>query len=221
MIYRLQFEKRDEVKYIGHLDTMRTFTRCIKRTTLPVQFSSGFNPRVQLSFALPLAVGVTSECEYVDLELCEEVAPEVIQEELEKVLPAGFKIRHCEKIEKGKSLMALVKEAVYEIYMTCQVENMEEPMEALNKAFSQEEILVVKQGKAKREETINIKPMIKQVTIEMINYCTLRMTVHGTAGSKDNLNPNFLVQVAQQVLGEETIEDYDIHRKKLILEGES
>ena len=41
---------------------------------MPIKFSGGFNPRVQLSFALPLGVGVTSECEYVDLELQEEIA---------------------------------------------------------------------------------------------------------------------------------------------------
>ena len=76
MIYRIKFEKREEVKYIGHLDTMRTFTRCIKRTELPIKFSSGFNPRVQLSFALPLAVGVTSECEYFYFELNGDVEPD-------------------------------------------------------------------------------------------------------------------------------------------------
>ena len=39
---------------------------------MPIKFSKGFNPRVQLSFALPLGVGVTSDSEYVDLELEDE-----------------------------------------------------------------------------------------------------------------------------------------------------
>ena len=118
MIYRMRYEKRDEVKYIGHLDTMRTFTRCIKRTTLPIKFSGGFNPRVQLSFALPLGVGVTSECEYVDLELQDEVELDIseIVKEMNRVLPEGFRIISATKIEKSKSLMSLVKEAIYEIY---------------------------------------------------------------------------------------------------------
>ena len=82
MVYRMKFEKHDEVKYIGHLDTMRTFTRCIKRTSLPIKFSKGFNPRVQLSFALPLGVGVTSDSEYVDLELEDEVDVIELKKEL-------------------------------------------------------------------------------------------------------------------------------------------
>lgn len=93
MIYRIKFEKYDEVKYIGHLDTMRTFTRCIKRTNLPIKFSKGFNPRVQLSFALPLGVGITSESEYVDLELEDEVDEALLKKELNATLPDGFKDR--------------------------------------------------------------------------------------------------------------------------------
>ena len=90
MIYRMKFEKRDEVKYIGHLDTMRTFTRCIKKTSLPIKFSTGFNPRVQLAFALPLAVGVTSECEYFDLELNGDVEPQEVIDELNNFLPINL-----------------------------------------------------------------------------------------------------------------------------------
>ena len=115
MIYRMKFEKHDEVKYIGHLDTMRTFTRCIKRTSLPIKFSKGFNPRVQLSFALPLGVGVTSDSEYVDLELEDEVDVIELKKELNSTLPDGFKIVNVVKSEKSKSLMSLVKEAIYEI----------------------------------------------------------------------------------------------------------
>ena len=115
MIYRMKFEKRDEVKYIGHLDTMRTFTRCIKKTSLPIKFSTGFNPRVQLAFALPLAVGVTSECEFFDLELNGDLECQEVIDELNKAFPSGFKVLTCEKMEHAKGLMALVKEATYEV----------------------------------------------------------------------------------------------------------
>lgn len=55
---RVKYSKNDDVKYVGHLDAMRTFIRCIKRTCIPIKYSKGFNPRVQISFALPLGVGV-------------------------------------------------------------------------------------------------------------------------------------------------------------------
>ena len=218
MIYRIKFEKREEVKYIGHLDTMRTFTRCIKRTELPIKFSSGFNPRVQLSFALPLAVGVTSECEYVDIELNGDVETEFVISELSKTMPSGFKMLTCEKFEKVKSLMSLVKEAVYEINLDVNTDEIEEKVEEIKNLFSQNSIEITKEGKAGKEELKDIKPMIIDFIVEEINYRAIRVTVHCSAGSKDNLNPNYILQALKNLLGEDVLEDYDIHRKELILE---
>lgn len=218
MIYRIKFEKREEVKYIGHLDTMRTFTRCIKRTELPIKFSSGFNPRVQLSFALPLAVGVTSECEYCDIELNGDVETDFVISELSKTMPSGFKVLTCEKFEKVKSLMSLVKEAVYEINLDVNTDEIENKVEELKNLFSQDVIEITKEGKAGKEEQKDIKPMIIDFIVEEINYRAIRVTIHCTAGSKDNLNPNYILQAVKATLGEEVLEDYDIHRKELILE---
>lgn len=218
MIYRIKFEKREEVKYIGHLDTMRTFTRCIKRTELPIKFSNGFNPRVQLSFALPLAVGVTSSCEFFDLELNGDVEPEFVVSELTKTMPTGFKILTCEKFEKVKSLMSLVKEAIYEINLDVNTDEISEVTENIQNLFSKDTLEITKEGKGGREETKDIKPMIIDFIVEEINYRAIRVTVHCTAGSKDNLNPNYILQAIKDLLGEEILEDYDVHRKELILE---
>ncbi|MBQ9267241.1 MAG: DUF2344 domain-containing protein [Clostridia bacterium] len=218
MIYRLKYEKRDEVKYIGHLDTMRTFTRCIKRTNLPIKFSGGFNPRVQLSFALPLGVGVTSECEYVDLELQDEIALEEkeIIKELNRTLPEGFRVTNVQKIEKSKSLMSLVKEAVYEITLLLGDADTEESCKILDDLFARDELLIEKQTKNKKLEQINLKEMILDVKTEVISYAAIRTTIHCLAGSEKNLNPNLVVELMKNELGE-AVEDFEIHRKELIL----
>lgn len=218
MIYRIKFEKKEEVKYIGHLDTMRTFTRCIKRTNLPIKFSSGFNPRVQLSFALPLAVGVTSDSEYFDLELNGDVDSEEVISELTKTMPVGFKILTCKKFEKVKSLMSLVKEAVYEFNLDVNTDELENRVEDIKNLFSQDVVEITKEGKGGKEEIKDIKPMIIGFIVEEINYRTIRVTIHCTAGSKDNLNPNYIITALKDLLGEEVLEDYDIHRKELILD---
>lgn len=220
MIYRLQFEKREEVKYIGHLDTMRTFTRSIKRTKLPIKFSSGFNPRVQLSFALPLAVGVTSDCEYFDLELNGEVDPTEVVKELSQTMPSGFKILNCVRLEKTKSLMSLVKEAEYEIHLDVNTDDIEGEVKKIQNLLSQDTIEITKQGKAKEEVRVNIKPMLIDFLVEELNYRAIRVTVHCSAGSKDNLNPNYVMQAIQNVLSEDVLEDFDIHRKRLVLQEE-
>ncbi len=218
MIYRMKFEKRDEVKYIGHLDTMRTFTRCIKKTNLPIKFSNGFNPRVQLAFALPLAVGVTSECEFFDLELNGDVECEKVIKELNQNLPEGFRVVTCEKLEKAKGLMSLVVEAEYEVTFLLSNADVDDLVSKLNNIFEQDEILVNKSSKNGKEEQVNIKDLIIDYSIIKDSYNAIVIRVHCFAGSKSNLNPNFIVQVAKEVLNDDIVDDYYIHRKKLILQ---
>ena len=217
MIYRFKFEKRDEVKYIGHLDTMRTFTRCIKKTKLPIKFSSGFNPRVQLSFALPLAVGVTSESEYFDLELNGDLDEEEVLKELSKTLPDGFKLIECKKEEKPKSLMSLVKEAVYEYTLILNCEEISKIKNQIESELDKENIIVEKNSKDGKVDNIDIKPLILDYKVEDVNYNTIIMQVHSLAGSKSNLNPNYIIQFIQKLLGEDVLDDYCIHRKSLII----
>ena len=215
MIYRMKFEKRDEVKYIGHLDTMRTFTRCIKKTKLPIKFSNGFNPRVQLAFALPLAVGVTSECEYFDLELNGDVETSEVIKELNESFPDGFKVLTCEKYEKVKGLMSLVTEAVYEINVMVNTDKIEDYTQMINDTFSNDEVTAIKSSKDGKEEEINIKPLIIDYKVKGYNYNTIILSVHCLAGSKNNLNPNYIVQIIKNIIPEEELEDYNIHRKEL------
>ena len=67
--YVIKFTKGENIKFIGHLDLMRTIQRIIKRSGLPVEYSKGFNPHMALSIAQPLSVGVYSDGEYLDLVL--------------------------------------------------------------------------------------------------------------------------------------------------------
>ena len=64
---RIRFSKQDMAKFISHLDLLRCFTRAIGRSGLPAVFTQGFNPHMKMTFALPLPVGVTSDCESVDI----------------------------------------------------------------------------------------------------------------------------------------------------------
>lgn len=205
-IIRVKYSKGEEVKYVGHLDTMRTFIRCIKRTLIPVSYSKGFNPRIQISFALPLGVGLTSDSEYFDLELAEKMNIDMFLAELNSTLPQGFKAKEANYPEDSKSLMALVKEAIYEIKVYDEIDT-----QKVKELFARDEILVEKLSKDKKTKTlINIKPNIIDFNIEKNVF-----TFHVTAGSANNLNPNSILDAINKNVGE--IEEYDVNRKELII----
>ena len=71
--YLIKFTKESNIKFIAHLDLMRTIQKVIRRTDLPVEYSKGFNPHIEMSIAQPLSVGVYSSGEYMDLILEEDI----------------------------------------------------------------------------------------------------------------------------------------------------
>ena len=78
MKLRIKFRKYGPVRFIGHLDVMRFFQKANRRAELDVAYTGGFSPHQIMSFAAPLGVGLTSNGEYMDLEVhsltsCEDV----------------------------------------------------------------------------------------------------------------------------------------------------
>ena len=51
MRYLIKFTKEANIKFISHLDLMRTIQRIVRRAELPVEYSKGFNPHMSLSLA--------------------------------------------------------------------------------------------------------------------------------------------------------------------------
>lgn len=103
---RLRFSKSGRLRFIGHLDFLRVFQQTIRRAGLPAAFSQGFNPHLQISFALPLPLGMESVNDYADLTLTQE-SPEII-EKLNAVAPSGLVINAAYSAEnKAASVVAV------------------------------------------------------------------------------------------------------------------
>ena len=78
MNIRVRFGKEGGLRFIGHLDVLRSFQKIFRRAGLPMAYSQGFSPHPIMSFALPLGLGLSSEGEYLDAELREELPVEQI-----------------------------------------------------------------------------------------------------------------------------------------------
>lgn len=76
MKVRIKFRKYGVLKFIGHLDVMRFFQKMMRRAEIPIAFTGGYSPHMIMSFASPLGIGLTSDGEYVDIELTELIDSE-------------------------------------------------------------------------------------------------------------------------------------------------
>jgi radical SAM-linked protein len=69
---RLGYRKTETVRFISHLDVLREIERTLRRAETPVLYSEGFSPRPKISAGPPLALGWTSDAEWVDVDLAGE-----------------------------------------------------------------------------------------------------------------------------------------------------
>lgn len=159
------FYKHNDIKFVSHLDMQRLFQRALRRAELPIAYSKGFNPHPLLSFATALSVGQTSDCEYFDVELTEELSPECFTERLNSALPDGVKI--ISAFDAGKanvSLTTLMKSAEYTVKLHFD-ENSDstELKRALDKLLGGE-INVMKKTKG-GVKSVNIRPYVLKADI--------------------------------------------------------
>lgn len=221
-IYRLEFSKGPEVRYLSHLEMMRTFQRALRRAELPLAFSEGFNPHPKMSFASALAVGVTSENEYMDLELKENLEPEEIMERLNQSLPSGLKVKRCIMLsQKGKALMAMVGEAHYHIKVKLlHALSQTHIQEAITSLLKKKSIIIEKKGK-KGPKKKEIRPGIIKLECVGVDEEWVKFTLAVQAGSEKNIRPEEVMKALQ--IYEKLPIDLElaiIHRKGLFKKGQ-
>ena len=91
MKIRIKFRKYGIMKFIGHLDIMRYFQKAMRRADIDICYSAGFSPHMIMSFASPLGVGLTSDGEYLDIEIGNELSSEAAVKRLNRVMADGVR----------------------------------------------------------------------------------------------------------------------------------
>ena len=187
--YVIKFTKESSIKFISHLDLMRTIQRVIRRANLPMEYSKGFNPHMALSIAQPLSVGVYSDSEYMDIVLVEELEEQEIIDKLNSKTASGIKFLNARKIitkegeKKLPQTMALVDAARF----------------------------TIKKSK-KGEKEVNLKTMIKEMKY-WINDDELVLNVLISSGSREHLSPDLLAEYIKSNICE-IVEDSFIDMKR-------
>lgn len=192
--YLIKFTKESNIKFISHLDLMRTIHRTVRRSGIKAKYSKGFNPHMIMSIAQPLSVGVYSESEYLDIELDEVISEKNVIDKLNLAAPSGIKfldakmIIEKENTKKPLTAMAAVEGAKYIIKI--KYDNDAALKSELQNLYLKENWQTIKKSK-KGEKVVDIKPMIKEFEYNVENnLLTIVTTV--SCGSKENLSADLL-----------------------------
>lgn len=206
---RLFFTKGDRAKYISHLDITRCFARAIARTDLPVWYTEGFNPRVYMTFALPLPLGFQSNCESVDLRLVEDdFPPAQVAEALNRVLPEGIRVLRAALPRQKPEAIAL---ADYDI--TLATARAQELAEQFATFAGQPSIPIIRHTK-KGDRPLDLAPLVTILdTQPQEDALLLRLRL--AAGTTVNLNPILLLDAFSTYLSC-AIQDYAVTRTAIL-----
>lgn len=194
---RALFEKTGNAVWISHLDLMRLFQRAFKRAGLPLTHTQGFNPRPSVSIALPLSVGVESECELLDFDLdgmdasCEEIC-----HKLNHALVEGIRVRQV--YDNGAKIKHL---ALLRSQLTLEYDAgvPEGAVDAIQELLSRSSLMVEKKGKngivdqdiIPMLRSFNVAAGEKDLCIEVLACC-----------QNPTLNPMQIVAAVEKYLPE-------------------
>ncbi len=111
---RVRFKRGPEVKFISHLDLIRLWHRALRRAGVELAYSEGFSPHPRISLAAPLALGITSDNELMDVLVSGYISPHAFTAGVGRQLPPGVEIVQAYQIAPTlPSLQSQVRYAEY------------------------------------------------------------------------------------------------------------
>ena len=192
MKLRMQITKDRDIRFISHLEYVRTIERAIRRAKLPAAYSEGFNPHLKFSLASALGVGVVSYTEFVEIELAEPMEVELAAKALDKALPRGIRVLAADAVANNTAaLMAEAAGASYVVTLPF-AEDISEAVASYNEA---EELLFNKAAPKRKEKfkEIDVKFYIPKIAVEQKDGKTsfafeCKITPTGSMKAVDLLN---------------------------------
>ena len=196
-LIRVFFEKTGRAKYISHLDLNRTMTRCIRRAGIPVWYTEGFNPHPFVSFGLPLALGVESLYETMDIKTESDMTEDEMLQRFGPVSPEGLTIT---KVALAVNKPSEIVAAEYEMTFK---EADEETAKSILEILKSGEIpakKMVKKGKTKVEKEINLAESVRKYDV-LTRPDSVLLKITLDAGISKNLNPVLFCETVCNRLG--------------------
>jgi len=169
--YRLKLQKTGEMRFLSHLDWQKLIYGAIRKAGLKINFTQGFNPTPKFSLAVALPIFNESTGECADIELLEEISPELLMEKLNKFLPKNSKILKIVNISKDEiSIEKAVYWAKYEAFADNTEKNKKLNLKSIVKnCLLEENIIIEKLSKKKVLKKVDIRSAIHSLTFEELN----------------------------------------------------
>jgi radical SAM-linked protein len=204
----ITFGKFDALIYTSNLDVAKMWERVLRRANLPLLYTEGFNPRPRIALASALPLGISSECEILDVSLKEILRLEGLAERIAATSPTGLKILDVQEVPvRSPALQMRVRSAEYRIHFETSVDQnvLQEKVSAI---LAAEQVEIERERKEKVVK-VNLRPLIYDLGIDEQG----NLIAHVMVGERGNVRPDEILTAME--LAEYPV---SVHRFHLHLE---
>ncbi|MDR4507294.1 MAG: TIGR03936 family radical SAM-associated protein [Candidatus Brocadiaceae bacterium] len=155
---------------------MKLFERAMRRASIPIAMSKGFNPHPKMSVPLSLSVGISGKNEILELDLLPPLSIETLLTCFKKQLPNGIQILSAEVIPQ--SLKGSVYNATYEVvFKDAHRLKTVKIHEFLNRSS-----VIVYRTKNRNQKPFNVRPSVQEIVVRRnVLKMTIKMLPDGMA----------------------------------------
>ena len=207
------YQKGNEIAMISHLDIQRTLQRAFRRANLPLLYSNGFNPHPQFSFATAAATGMSSNCEWFEVQLSQEMDPKEFEKRANAVMPLGMEILGAFAApESFGSLSAKLRAAEYRVRIVFDGPADKAKLDTVLEAMLSGEIIIQKRTKG-GIKPVDMRPYILRVSVEQVEGDQAALLVLGKLQADGGLRVDAFIDALLERLDAHGA--YEIHRMNL------
>ena len=205
---RITFGKSGPLKYTSSLDIAKIWERVLRRADLPILYTKGFNTRPRISLAMPLPLGISSECEILDISLRERIdfVAGDLAEQLLAVSPQGLSISAIVEVDlRAANMQSRMISAEYRIQF----------LDGLDSALLQQKIdellerdsIILEKVRKRKRSVMDVRPLIIALNIDQNND----LIAHLAVGERGNFRPDQLVEILDLADLYHSIHRYNLH----------
>lgn len=189
---RIIFGKSGSLKYTSNLDVAKIWERVLRRADLPILYTRGFNTRPRIQLAMPLPLGISSECEILDIALRAKIAFDEaeLRDQLLAVSPPGLSIEAISQVDpRAASLHSMVESAEYRIRLHDPVDA-DRLRQKLDDILARESI-IIDQTRRRKRSVMDIRPLIHALQLAAPD----EILAHLSVGDRGNLRPDQIMDL--------------------------
>lgn len=193
---RFSFRKVGRLRYISHLELVRTVSKAATRAGIPCWFTQGFNPVPKIVFGTPMSVGMESECELMELRLTERIDPADALARLNAATPAELTFLEAYYPDNKLTDQCF---AEYEILLRTE-RDAERLAEAFRRLLADPTLTCRNLTHGKASERV-VGKQTGDAKVEVTGEHTLRLTMTLGTSQGEFLNPDYVMTALDQATG--------------------